>query len=200
VSINWDRWRDVGLAVAVEARQKALQGADIDPGGMTPSEGVAVFHRILSQSAWPQVIVSQRDFQATLAQSRAVRATHSLETLAQVRLATSVHPRPPLGQAYVAPRSEVERRLAAIWQEVFGVEPVGIHDDFFELGGESLIALQLLSRLRTAFQADLSLRRFFEAPTIAGLAEALVQSGDRGATAPAIVPLSREAHRRQRPV
>lgn len=200
VSINWDRWRDVGLAVAVEARQKALQGDDVDPGGMTPSEGVAAFHRILSQPAWPQVIVSQQDFPAILEQSRAVRAAHSLETLAQIRLAPSVHPRPPLGQAYVAPRNEVERSLAAIWQEVFGVEPVGIHDDFFELGGESLIALQLLNRLRTAFQADLSLRRFFEAPTIAGLSAALSQTRGHGATAPALVPLSREAHRRQRPV
>jgi hypothetical protein len=100
----------------------------------------------------------------------------------------------------VAPRSEIERSLTAIWQEVFGVEPVGIYDDFFELGGESLIALQLLNRLRTAFQMDLSLRRFFEAPTIAGLAEAMAQTRDHGATAPAIVPLSREAHRRQRPV
>jgi hypothetical protein len=117
-----------------------------------------------------------------------------------MRLATSVHPRPLLGQAYVAPRNEVERGLAAVWQEVFGVEPVGIYDDFFELGGESLIALQLLNRLRTAFQVDLSLRRFFEAPTIAGLSAALAQSRGHGVTAPAIVPLSREAHRRQRPV
>ena len=200
VSINWDRWRDVGLAVEVEARHKALQGDDVDPGGMTPSEGVAALHRILSQPALPQVIVSAQDFPAYLEQSRAVRATHSLETLAQVRLATSVHPRPPLAQAYVAPRSEVERRIAAIWQEVFGVEPVGIHDDFFALGGESLIALQLLNRLRAAFQVDLSLRRFFEAPTIAGLSAVMTPARDSSAMVPvpAIVPLSREAHRRQR--
>jgi acyl carrier protein len=119
-----------------------------------------------------------------------------------VRLAKAVHPRPPLAQAYVAPRNDMEQRLAAIWQEVFGIESVGIYDDFLELGGESLIALQLLNRLRTAFQVELSLRRFFETPTVAGICEAMAQTRDHSAPvpAPAIVPLSREAHRRRRPL
>ena len=202
VSINWDRWREVGLAVAVEARHKALTGADAGTAGMTPGEGIEAFRRILSHPGLPQVIVSAQDFQAYVERVRASSASQALDALAQVRLAKSVHPRPPLAQAYVAPRNDMEQRLAAIWQEVFGIEPVGIYDDFLELGGESLIALQLLNRLRAAFQVELSLRRFFETPTVAGICEAMAPARDYSAPvpAPAIVPLSREAHRRRRPL
>jgi NAD(P)-dependent dehydrogenase (short-subunit alcohol dehydrogenase family)/acyl carrier protein len=202
VAINWDRWRDVGLAVAVEARHRALTGEEAGTEGMAPGEGVEAFRRILSHPGLPQVVVSTQDFPSYVERARAARAAQTLDALAQVRLAKSVHPRPPLGQAYVAPRNEVEQRLADIWQEVFGIEPVGIHDGFLDLGGESLIALQLLNRLRAAFQVELSLRRFFEAPTIAGISEAITQVRDDSASgrAPAIVPLSREAHRSRRSV
>jgi NAD(P)-dependent dehydrogenase (short-subunit alcohol dehydrogenase family)/acyl carrier protein len=200
VSINWDRWRQVGLAVAVEARHKALKGDEVDPEGMTAEEGVEAFHRLLSYQVVPQVVVSAEDFSAYLAQSRALRAEQALTTLIQDRPAVAVHPRPPLRQAYVAPRNEVEHRLADIWQAVFGIESVGMHDNFFELGGESLMALQLLNRLRTAFQVELSLKRFFEASTIAAVAEAIGHAGlSATVPAPAIVPLSREAYRSKRP-
>ncbi|RPH53508.1 non-ribosomal peptide synthetase, partial [bacterium] len=69
-----------------------------------------------------------------------------------------------------APRTAVEERLAGIWRELLGVEAVGVHDDFFDLGGHSLLATQLLSRLRSAFGAEVPLRALFERPTIAGIA------------------------------
>ncbi len=74
---------------------------------------------------------------------------------------------------YVAPRNEIERIITAIWQEVLRIDKVSIHDNFFELGGHSLLTTQLLARVRKAFQQDISLRRFFDAPTVAGLAAAL---------------------------
>lgn len=201
VAINWDRWRHVGLAIDVEARHKALTGDAADTGGMTPGEGVEAFHRILSHPAMPQIIVSTQDFQSYLRRASAASAAQTLQALEQVQLATSVHPRPSLEQAYVAPRSKMEQDVAAIWQEVFGIEPVGIYDDFLALGGESLIALQLLNRLRTVFQVELPLRRFFATPTVAGLSEAIAQAQESSATvvkAPAIVPLSRQAYRSRR--
>jgi amino acid adenylation domain-containing protein len=75
--------------------------------------------------------------------------------------------------AYVAPRNPTEERLAAIWVEVLAVERVGATDDFFELGGHSLMATQVISRVRSSFQVDLPLRSLFEAPTVAGLAQAI---------------------------
>lgn len=80
--------------------------------------------------------------------------------------------------AYVAPRNPVEQVLAAIWLKVLGTERVGVWDDFFELGGHSLSAIQITSHIRNTLQVELPLRRLFENPTVAGLAELMRQSQD----------------------
>jgi len=78
--------------------------------------------------------------------------------------------RPDLEPNYTAPRTTTEEVLAGIWSEVLGLNKVGIHDNFFELGGHSLLLTQVLSRVRDAFRIEVSLRRFFDAATIAELA------------------------------
>lgn len=81
--------------------------------------------------------------------------------------------RPEPEESYVAPRTQVEDRLAKIWTEVLRLERVGIHDNFFNLGGHSLKATQVMSRLCEVFQVEMPLRKLFEHPTVAGLAESL---------------------------
>lgn len=76
---------------------------------------------------------------------------------------------------FVAPGNSVEEALAGIWSDVLHVKQVGTYDNFFELGGHSLLATQILSRVREFFQIKLPLRTIFEAPTIAALAEAVIQ-------------------------
>jgi len=83
--------------------------------------------------------------------------------------------RPPLSNDFVAPRNDVEYGVAAIWQELFGLQQVGVYDSFFDLGGHSLLATQLMSRLHAAFEIDLPLSTIFEAPTVAALAERIVK-------------------------
>jgi len=79
--------------------------------------------------------------------------------------------RPGLTTSYAAPRSELEEALVEIWQELLGIEPLGIHDNFFDLGGHSLLGIQLNARLRRTFEIDLPLRALFDSPTVAELAE-----------------------------
>lgn len=69
------------------------------------------------------------------------------------------------------PRSDVEERLVALWQEVLSRQSIGVEDDFFELGGHSLLAVRAHSRLRELFGIDLPLRTLFELTTVARLAE-----------------------------
>ncbi|MEM9598235.1 MAG: non-ribosomal peptide synthetase, partial [Acidobacteriota bacterium] len=89
---------------------------------------------------------------------------------------------------YVAPRTDLESRLAEIWTEVLPVDRVGIHDDFFELGGHSLLATQVVSRLRKTFGTRIPLGQLFTTPTLSQLAELLEAeaaegNGGDGATA-----------------
>lgn len=90
--------------------------------------------------------------------------------------------RPRLAQHYVAPRSTLERRLVEIWQNVLGVEPVGVHDNFFDLGGHSLKAITLLARIRDAFHIELPLRAIFDAPSVAELGPAVSNKMVAGAS------------------
>jgi len=79
------------------------------------------------------------------------------------------------GGAFVAPRTPLEEQLAAIWTEVLGVERVGVYDNFFALGGHSLLATQVVSRIREEFQVEMPLRMLFAEPTVATLADAIIQ-------------------------
>jgi acyl carrier protein len=75
-----------------------------------------------------------------------------------------------LSKQYEAPRNQVEEALATIWAEILGLEKVGVHDNFFVLGGDSLLATRLMSRLRSIFEVDIPLKTIFGDPTIAGQA------------------------------
>ena len=102
------------------------------------------------------------------------------------------------GQTYIAPRNEIEERLAAIWAEVLGLERVGVEDNFFALGGHSLLATQVISRAQDAFRKNLPVRRLFENPTISGLARLIENLSEPqiadGAQAP-VLPVIRRLNR-----
>ena len=93
---------------------------------------------------------------------------------------------------FVAPRTEVESAIAAIWQEVLHLEQVSVHANFFEAGGNSLAAMQALSQLRQTFPIDLSIRQFFTAQTLveqAAVVEALLAAQSSSAIAPSPDPI-----------
>jgi acyl carrier protein len=77
------------------------------------------------------------------------------------------------------PSTELEKRIANVWTEVLGLEAVGVDDDFFEIGGHSILAIRLAAKLSEAIGKEVPLMTIFEAPTVAALAAEVRQAGDR---------------------
>ncbi|MDF5712386.1 MAG: SDR family oxidoreductase [Rhizonema sp. NSF051] len=172
VSINWDTWQTVGMAVETvvpdalkQKREESLEK------GILPQEGADAFNRILG-SGLPHVVVSTQDFQTVIEQNHSFDSLEEGFALLEEKLAgvtnhsKPTHPRPNLGNDYIAPRNEVEQTVAEIWQQLLGIEQIGIYDNFFDLGGHSLLATQIISRLRKEFHVDVPLHSLFETPTI----------------------------------
>src|SRR5260370_18553436 len=104
-------------------------------------------------------------------------------------------PAPDLGSAthgeYVPPRTDAERAVAGIWADVLDLDHVGTEDDFFALGGDSILCIHVVSRIGAAFGVQLSARAVFDTRTVAGLAALLPPEARPGGTADRIVPVRR---------
>ncbi|SDY22717.1 type I polyketide synthase [Nitrosomonas sp. Nm58] len=164
ISINWDSWREVGMAANM---------AMPDGVGIAPKEGAEVFERIVSSQRRAQVIVSTLDLHTRLSQTQEELVAQPFAFAPAVRVGR--FPRPALQTLFRSPESELEKHIAEVWQSLLGMESIGMDDNLFELGGDSLLGIQLLSRVRASFAVDLHPADFFRSPTIAGLA-ALVET------------------------
>lgn len=167
ISVNWDSWREVGMAANI------AMPAGV---GIAPCEGAEAFERVvhgMSSVMRPQVIVSTLDLNARLNQTQDDLVAQPLAFVAATT--QERYPRPALQTILKLPDSELEKGIAEIWQSLLGMDAIGINDNLFELGGDSLLGIQLLSRVRAGFAVDLHPADFFRSPTIAGLA-ALVET------------------------
>ncbi len=139
--------------------------------GIDVVEGTHAFSRALSGDRSPQVIITS----IPLAQLKeAVKSAFATET-GGMKFERPSHLGP-----YVEPRDEIEKTLVDIWETILGIKRVGIEDDFFALGGESLIAVRLFSRLRKAYAVDFSLGTLFTNPTVGQLAAVVRAHSDTG--------------------
>lgn len=155
ISVDWDTWRGAERQHALTAKALA----------MTPEEATDAFLRVLASNS-AHLINSLGDLDARL------RQWIYLET---VRGQASTHTSLSHHFAEAHTIGEYEQSIAAIWQEVLGIEHVGPHDNFFELGGTSLIGLTLVARLQETSGKEISAVRLFEAPTVHTLASLLYQ-------------------------
>lgn len=172
VAIDWGPWRWDAWQGQLLTNQPALRAeheAARQRLGIAATDGAAAFERVVG-SPHPQVAVTtegvdrlrerQRSL-AALARGRAGRAPATAGTRAR---------RSRLKDAYREPASRAERLLAAMWQELLGFDRVGTDDRFFELGGNSLIGVEMLARLRIELGVELTIPDLFDAPTIRQLA------------------------------
>ncbi len=88
--------------------------------------------------------------------------------------------RPVLQEEFVAPRNQLEESMAQIWCEILELERVGIHDNFFDVGGNSLLGMQIIAKVTNTFEVYLPLYSLFDTPTIAGLAQQIELAGQAG--------------------
>jgi acyl transferase domain-containing protein/thioesterase domain-containing protein len=132
--------------------------------GILPEEGAQAIRQILQTRMAPQIVVSSLNLQALSEQARAARPQP--EAFAALPLE-----RPEIASSYAPARNDMEKFLVKLWQELLGIERVGIHDDFFDLGGHSLMAVRMFAKIKKAYKADLGLAPLLAAPTIAQLAQ-----------------------------
>jgi acyl transferase domain-containing protein len=175
ISVNWVAWSDVGMAARMKLPPE-LQSAHAESMryAIRPQEAIELFDRIVA-SKLPQLAVATRDLGPMLEamhvlESRVSEAPASREVETASTVPVLRHARPELPSAYLAPRNEQEQSLAAIWSELLGIDSVGVNDNFFDLGGHSLLGTRILSRIQEVFKVSLTLRTIFELPTIAELA------------------------------
>ncbi len=100
--------------------------------------------------------------------------------------------RPELSTAYALPTDEIEKTLVSIWEKVLDVRPVGIHDNFFDLGGHSLTATQVISQVIKQFQLELPLQSLFQSPTVAKMAAVITQNQAKRASDAELPQMLRE--------
>ncbi|MGH9347563.1 MAG: SDR family NAD(P)-dependent oxidoreductase [Vicinamibacterales bacterium] len=169
VSINWGMWRwnswQERVSFVAPGVRERLQEIRRE-WGMGPEEGARAFLRALEYGL-PQVAVSKHGgFSPADVPADTPHATANAP-------AAPRHRRPDLDIAYAPPQDALEAAVAEVWQDMLGLEKVGRDDHFLDLGGNSLLAVDLAGRLRKRFGADLHIDAIFNSPTVAALARVL---------------------------
>lgn len=162
-SAAWDTW------APTLAKVDARTGASMAAHAMTAEQSLAALDRVVTQPL-PAVVV--------VAGGLAGRLPSRPQPVAAAPAGTAPvasFPRPDLPQPYMTPLTATERELCALWTETLGVEPVGTRDNFFDLGGSSLFALQMLATVKSRFGVTVPTVTLFEAPTVHRLAAVLDQ-------------------------
>lgn len=174
ISVNWGPWAEIGLAAETKDRlqeqnvsnQHLIKEIEID-------EGLNVLDFLIMEPS-TQVVVLPFDLE-TLIELYPIAAGMPFfaEVSRKDSVASRLYSRPNLRQEYVAPRNAVERKLAELWQKTLHIDRVGIKDSFFELGGDSVLAAQVLASAKKVYGISVNPQEAFESFTIEKLGEIL---------------------------
>ncbi len=155
ISIDWDTWQFEidGLADKTGLAKYSLK----------PEQGVKLLDGLINSSLKGNIIISTGELVERINESLKKKETEK-------EIEITLHERPNIPTPYKAPQTELEKEILTVWQKLLGIEKIGIYDNFFDLGGNSLSGTQLVSELREKFQVELPLQSLFEDPTISGVA------------------------------
>ncbi|MEA2692361.1 MAG: hypothetical protein QOJ16_1748, partial [Acidobacteriota bacterium] len=203
LALGWDNWQEVGIAVNAEVPEHLRQWrAEILAKGILPAEGAEVFDRALAADL-PQLVVTTQDLAARIAQSHSYSGDRVMQQLggpaAGAAGIAGVAGRGPVPAGAGRPaRGELERRVTAVWRKMLGRDQVGAHDNFFDLGGNSLLGMQLITELNRELDVQIAPVALFEAPTIAALVKYLAPAEEPASTARAAEREERQRRREER--
>ncbi len=159
-----------GAAAAPPAARPAGDSKDV-----LPAEGLDALQRILTAPFAPQVLVCTSSLYALIEDEEDSSDEADEASTSSDAAMSAVYARPSLSTPYEEPANEVERTIAEIWQGILGIAEIGTNDDFTELGGNSLLAVQAVATTADTYQLDLTVEAFLRSPTIRGVATTVVE-------------------------
>ncbi len=183
ITIHWDTWKEVGMAVKTEVpeRFQEIRKQSL-ASGITNEEGCDIFKKVI-ELGLTNVVVSKRNWESDILSQNKICFTHNQVSSQEFRIEQlqvniplekkerNLESRPSyISTEYIPPNNELEKKLAEIWRELLGSH-IGRQDSFLEFGGDSLLALQMLTQVRDKMKIHCPLRDFFSNPTIAALAQ-----------------------------
>ncbi|MEW6736652.1 MAG: acyltransferase domain-containing protein, partial [Acidobacteriota bacterium] len=166
ISVNWDVWQ-------LQHKQTVATNTNLHQLVIDTAEGVEVFRRILPLDQPSQIIVSTGDLTARIEQWLKPKSLPDRLLKENSAVSTVCRSRPQIEAPYIAPDNELETVIADIWQKAFGIDKVGVQDNFFDLGGDSLMAIQVISQLRKRLNIEIPVVSLYERLTVRSLAELL---------------------------
>lgn len=164
-SMGWDIWQVKEERHGVH--RYGVMGSTVSLYSMTAEEGIDAFARLLAHKESTHIIVSTGEL------DERIRRWLQLESLREKKGVGPQYTRPAISTPYVPITGKYERKIAEIFREELGLEQVGLYDNFFDLGGNSLLGLQVVARLKKEVHAQISAVTLFEAPTVSALARYL---------------------------
>ena len=167
-TVDWDAWQ------FEQPQQAEIPTPTMTKLVMHPGEGSQAFDMVLRMPTADHLVISTGHLQSR------VDAWVNLRSLRGDQMATEpsseakhIYTRPDLYTPYAEPEGDLEQRTATLWQQALGIDRIGRHDDFFELGGTSLLAIQILAHIRDLFGVDFPIDILFEATTVCKMAEVI---------------------------
>jgi acyl transferase domain-containing protein/thioesterase domain-containing protein/acyl carrier protein len=180
-----DLIREKGLKRDLSAQERAFQH-NLSMG-IKAQEGIAVLRRALTKGAPAQLYATSMDLNALIQQAEGLSVQRGSDV--------AKFSRPQLSSDYVEPRDGIERTLVDLWQDLLGVDKIGVRDSFFDLGGHSLIAVRLFAKLNKAYSVDYPISVLFEAPTIEACANLIREVVGDGEGSPEVAANSQRENK-----